>query len=362
MSENSQNTTAAEQTILPDPSKLVVSSSPHIHSGENISRIMFLVIVSLLPACAAGIYFFGLNALKVILLCTFFCVAIEEICCRIARKPSTIKDGSAALTGVLLAMNLSAGVPWWICLIGAILAIGLAKQLYGGLGYNPFNPALVARVGLLIGFTGIMTTWEPTTEMLKKSNHPLHSYIQKVDSVTCPTPLGIVKEEKNKEKLKIVTGSKACAEYAIGNVGGCLGETSALALLVGGLALIVLKIIRWQVPLGFIGTVAVFTGIVHHFSPDTTPSAVFHLVTGGLFLGAFFMATDMVTSPMTGLGALIFGIGCGLITSVIRIWGSYPEGVSFSILIMNALTPFIDKYTANIPFGYRKPKPAEKKA
>lgn len=344
---------------LPETDKLIVSSSPHLHSGENISKIMLFVIVSLLPACAAGIYFFGFNALKILVLCTVSCVAVEEICCRLAKKPSTIKDGSAALTGILLAMNLSAGVPWWICLIGSVMAIGLAKQLYGGLGYNPFNPALVARVGLLIGFTQIMTTWEPTMEMAANKNHPLHSFMQKgVDTVTCPTPLGIVKEGLPAEKIKIVTGSKAVAEYAIGNVGGCLGETSALALLVGGLALIIKKIIKWQIPVAYIGTVAIFTGIVHYFNPSATPSAVFHLVTGGLFLGAFFMATDMVTSPMTGLGGLFFGIGCGIITCLIRIWGSYPEGVSFSILIMNALTPFIDRYTCKRPFGFKPPEKA----
>ncbi len=352
-------------TRLPDCSRLLVSSSPHVHSGDSIRKIMLLVIVSLLPACAAGIWFFGLNALKVLILCTVFCVAVEEISCRIMRRPSTIWDCSAALTGILLAMNLSAGVPWWICLIGAVLAIGLAKQLYGGLGYNPFNPALVARVGLLIGFTQIMTTWEPTSEMLKAGNsHPLNSFMQKgVDSVTCPTPLGIVKGKMTTEERKAVTGSKAVAEYAIGNVGGCLGETSALALLVGGLALIILKIIRWQVPLAFIGTVVIFTGLAHYFDPSLTPSPVFHAVTGGLFLGAFFMATDMVTSPMTGTGALIFGVGCGLITSLIRIWGSFPEGVSFSILIMNALTPMIDRHTAKLPFGYLSPQKdrAEKK-
>lgn len=346
MSENIR-----QEIKLPETDKLIVSSSPHLHSGENISKIMLYVIISLMPACAVGVYYFGFNAVKVLFYCTASSMIIEWICCKMAGRPSTLRDGSAAVTGILLAMNLNAGVPWWVCVIGSVMAIGLAKQLYGGLGYNPFNPALVARVGLLIGFPQIMTTW-----MAPQA----HNFFA-LDTVTCATPLGLVKEGLTPDKLSQVTSSQSIVEYAIGNVGGCLGETSVFALLIGGLALIILKIIRWQVPVAYIGTVAIFTAIVHQVDPSATPSALFHLVTGGLFLGAFFMATDMVTSPMTGRGGFIFGVGCGIITCLIRIWGSYPEGVSFSILIMNSLTPLIDRYTCNRPFGFRPPEKKEEK-
>jgi electron transport complex protein RnfD len=326
---------------LPRTETLLVSASPHVHDGGSIRRIMLLVLLALLPACAASLWFFGIDALRVLVLCTVSCVVIEMIMGRIMGRPKCWQDGSAALTGVLLGMNLSAGVPWWICVIGAVLAIVLAKQLYGGLGYNPFNPALVARVGLLIGFPKAMTTWvAPTPGVFFP------------DAVTTATPLDLPPLSAQ------VTGGSHIADYFVGNVGGCLGETSAAALLLGGLALIALKLIRWQVPVAFIGTVLVFTGIVHAANPAMTGPPIFHLVAGGLFLGAFFMATDMVTSPMSPLGALVFGIGCGLITSLIRIWGNYPEGVSFSILIMNALTPLIDRYTAHQPFGRTPPTKA----
>ena len=337
---------SAESNIkLPETEQLIVSTPPHLHGGGSIRKIMLLVILALAPACLAGIYFFGLNALKILIFCTVFCVAIEVLWGRIAGRPDCWKDCSAALTGILLAMNLNAGVPWWLCLIGAAIAIGLGKQLYGGIGYNPFNPTLVARVVLLIGFPKIMTTW----------NQPIPGRFI-ADTVTCATPLGIVKSSPDAAVGNFA--SIACPDrlfdYAIGNVPGCLGETSAVALLVGGLILICLKIIRWQVPFAYIGSVAVFAGTVHYFSPSTNPGIFFHLFTGGLFLGAFFMATDMVTSPMTGKGALIFGLGCGVITCLIRFWGSYPEGVSFAILIMNALTPMIDRFTSNKPFGLQE--------
>ncbi len=362
---------------MPNPEKLIVSSSPHIHSkSQEIWKIMLWVILSLLPAAVAGVWFFGLPALEVILLCVIFSVMIEMAWCMIEGKPvfGTIKDLSAVVTGMLLAFNLSAGVPWWICLIGAFLAIGLGKQIFGGLGSNPFNPALVARVGLLIAFPKIMTTWVPTRQMIAEA--PTYSdFISradmvairagKLDAVTCATPLGFAKNavtpqlvgrtplEAGMEKFYAVDGQDGLWNLFIGNVGGCLGETSALALLIGGILLISLKLIKWQVPLAFIGTVAVFTCIVNMVSPTTTPDALFHVLSGGLFLGAFFMATDMVTSPMTTKGAVIFGIGCGLITCLIRVWGGYPEGVSFSILIMNALVPLIDRFAKKIPFGYK---------
>ncbi|MDH3982082.1 MAG: RnfABCDGE type electron transport complex subunit D [Kiritimatiellaceae bacterium] len=315
---------------LPDPSKLVVSNSPHMRDKPTINRIMFTVVIAMLPACLAGIWFFGLAALKVLLLCTVSCVLIEEGWNKLMKHAPTWKDGSAILTGILLGMNLNAGVPWWVCVLGGLLAIILGKQLYGGLGYNPFNPALVARVGLLIGLPEIMTTWNATKTM-------------GVDMVTTATPLGMA------------PGATEIKDMLIGNVGGCLGETSAIALLIGGAILMACKLIKWQVPVAFIGTVVVITGIAHAVDPQAYHSPVVHVLSGGLLLGAFFMATDMVTSPMTQRGALIFGLGCGIMTSLIRLWGSYPEGVSFSILFMNALTLLIDRGTIRKPFGYVAP-------
>ncbi len=326
-----------ETTIqMPDPTRLVVSNSPHTREGQSINKIMFTVVLTMLPACLAGVWFFGMAALNVLLLCTVSCVVIEEGWNKLMKRASTWKDGSAILTGILLGMNLNAGVPWWVCILGGILAIILGKQLFGGLGYNPFNPALVARVGLLIGLPEIMTTWNSTRAM-------------GADVVSTATPLGMA------------PGASEVKDLLIGNVGGCLGETSAVALLIGGAILIVFKLIKWQVPLTFIGSVFVITGIAHWINPSAYHSPVAHVLSGGLLLGAFFMATDMVTSPMTKKGAIIFGLGCGVMTSLIRLWGSYPEGVSFSILFMNALTPLIDRVTINKPFGFIAPVKGEAK-
>jgi electron transport complex protein RnfD len=368
MSEEVQN-----EIKLPNESELLLSSSPHLHAKQDIRRIMLIVLFSLLPTTIAGIYFFGFDALKVIFYCVTFCVLLEMIWCKMAGKPlATVKDGSAALTGLLLALNLSAAIPWWICFIGAILAIWLGKQVFGGLGHNPFNPALVARVGLLIGLPGYMTTWVPTTLMTQT---PVTEYSKqffsptglanmaagKFDAITCATPLGIVgTTEKIVDSANAsgtfmdVSSLAACWQYFIGNVGGCIGEVSALALLIGGVILVVTKLIKWQVPVAYIGTVALFTYLINAAWPGVTPMPLFHILTGGLLIGAIFMATDMVTSPMTTLGAIIFGFGCGIITCVIRIWGNYPEGVSFSILFMNALVPLIDRFARTKPFGFKK--------
>ncbi len=368
---------------MPNPEELIVSASPHIHSQQaRIWTIMLWVLIALLPAAFAGVWFFGLNALRVMVLCILFAVGFEMAWCKIEGKPiGTVKDLSAVVTGLLLAMNLSAGVPWWVCLIGSCIAICLGKQVFGGLGSNPFNPALVARVALLIAFPKIMTSWVPTRQMLAEANSEFFSREAlsairsgNLDGITCATPLGWAREAHNvaatadtsaweagMQKFFPVANGDALWNSFTGNIGGCLGETSALALLIGGVLLIALRIIKWQVPVSFIGTVAVFSGIVNYFAPTVTPEALFHVLTGGLFLGAFFMATDMVTSPMTTKGAVIFGIGCGLITCLIRIWGGYPEGVSFSILIMNALVPLIDRFAKKIPFGYKALEKGEAK-
>ncbi|MEA2012633.1 MAG: RnfABCDGE type electron transport complex subunit D [Verrucomicrobiota bacterium] len=335
--ENNEN-----NIVLPEMEKLVVSTSPHIHNGASTSRIMLMVIFALIPACISSVLFFGPDALRVIFWCSFFCLITEWGCCKIMNKPVSLGDFSALLTGILLALNLSSMAPWWLCAIGAVLAIVLAKQLYGGLGYNPFNPALVARVGLLIAFPKHMTIFPAPT--------PAISSIEKISHATSyATPL------TNWQANGVIESSSSdIINYFIGNCGGCIGETSALALILGGIFLIYKKLIRWQVPCFYILTVAVITGIIHVCSPETTPPPLFHILTGGLLIGAFFMATDMVTSPLTKLGSILFAIGCGVMTCVIRQWGGYPEGVSFSILFMNALTPFIDRYTTGKPFGTKK--------
>lgn len=327
----------SETTIrMPDPAQLVVSNSPHMRDKPTIHRIMFTVVVAMAPACIAAILFFGLAALKVLVLCTLSCVLVEEGWNKLTKRASTWKDGSAILSGILLGMNFNAGAPWWICLLGGFLAMILGKQLYGGLGYNPFNPVLVARVGLLIGFPGIMTTWDKPDLGLMA-----------IDGVTAATPLGLA------------PGETFVKDMLLGNVGGCLGETSAIALIIGGAILLCFKLIKWEIPLAFIGSVFAITGIAHVVNPEVYHSPFVHVLSGGLLLGAFFMATDMVTSPMTHKGAWIFGLGCGIITSLIRLWGSYPEGVSFAILFMNALTPLIDRGTIRKPFGFTAPLKGE---
>ncbi len=355
-----------KKIMLPDLSELIVSSSPHLHNSQTISKIMYIVILSLLPSCAVGIYYFGIDAALVLVYCVSFCIFLEYLASSILGQQIRIKDGSAALTGLLLGMNLSSTVPWWICLIGSIFAIILAKSIFGGLGYNPFNPALVARVALLIGFPSLMTEWiapdaktientENTvtgattgaTEMID-SAEIINSVETVSDMVTSATPLTYTPEMVAKYDGSLYM------DLFLGNTGGCIGETSAIALLLGGILLIAFKLIKWQIPLAFIGTVAIISGIAHIANPDEVLTPLVHILAGGLFLGAFFMATDMVTTPMTIKGAWIFGIGCGIITSLIRIWAGYPEGVSFSILFMNALVPLIDRYTAKKPFGFKK--------
>lgn len=320
--------------------KLIVSASPHVHSGQDVPQIMRDVILALMPGVLVGIWFFGLDAARVLLLATAGCLATEWIMCRLLGRKSPIRDLSAVLTGVLLAMNLPSGSPWWLVVLGSIVAIALGKAIYGGLGYNPFNPALMARVFLLISFPVQMTRWVVPRGIGTG-----------FDATTGATPLGAAKEAVSLGKPLADAGLPTNMEMLVGNVGGSFGEVSALALALGGLFLIWRGIIRWQIPVGFIGAVVVITGIAHLASPDKYLSPLVHVLAGGLILGAFFMATDMVTSPVTRRGMLIFGIGCGLLTAVIRLWGGYPEGVSFAILLMNSTTPLIDRFTKPRVFG-----------
>jgi electron transport complex protein RnfD len=321
--------------------RLYLSSSPHVYVGATTDKIMRQVIYALLPACAAGVYFFGLPALGLLILCTLGCVGFEAACQKLMRQPLAIKDGSATLTGILLAMNLPPSCPWWLALLGSFVAVVIAKQIYGGLGYNPFNPALVARVVLLISFPVQMTSWT--------SPAPLGSGI---DAVSSATPLGAAKEAVMLHGQLPAGLQGGFGGYLFGDMAGCLGEVSALLLLLGGLYLLWKKIITWHIPVAYLATVAVLGGLFWLVDSSRYPDPLFHLLTGGLMLGVFFMATDMVTSPVTSRGMLVYGIGCGLMTVLIRLFGGYPEGVSFAILLMNAATPLIDRYTQPRKFGF----------
>ena len=315
--------------------KLIVSPAPHVHSGDTVSNKMIGVFIALIPAYIAGLYFFGLGALIISVTAVLSCVLFEYLIQRFILKGSiTITDGSAALTGILLAFNLPSNLPVWEVVVGSFVAIGIAKMSFGGLGNNPFNPALVARVFLLISFPAQMTTWPK----------PIPWNPAYLDAVTAATPLAILKGQFSEVPTTL--------NLFLGNVGGSMGEVSALALLIGFAYLLIRKIITWHIPVSIFVTVAIFTGILHYANPDAyIGSPEFHLLTGGLILGAIYMATDYVTSPMTTRGMLIFGVGIGIITVIIRVFGAYPEGVSFAILIMNAFTPLINKYVKPKRFG-----------
>jgi len=310
---------------------LVMDASPLGRVEDSTKKIMYTVCIALLPACAVAVWIFGLPALRVIVLSAVFALGIEMLIARLRKKEIEFLDGSALLTGILLAMNVPANAPWWLILIGAIVAIGLGKQVFGGLGQNIFNPALVARVFLIISFPVEMTSW-PKPGV--------------VDGATGATPLGILKTE----------GAGALSDFslsdlAIGHMGGSLGEISAVALLLGAAYLFYKKYITWEIPVTFIGSVFILSGIFYLADPAQYASPLFHILTGGVFLGALFMATDMVTSPLTFKGKLAFGFGCGFFTMLIRLFGSYPEGVSFAILFMNAFVPLLDRYLPNKKFG-----------
>lgn len=352
----------ASEMKLPTGKNLVLSSSPHLSTGANLRKIMGGVLLALLPAVIASVWFFGWRALLIIVYTALCCVTAEALWCALAGKPvwKTIGDLSAALTGVLLALCLPVTIPLYVPPIGAVLAIWLGKQVYGGLGNNPFNPALVARVGLLIALPAAMTLWTPSRGM-KNSDYPERSaFFSTPDAVTSATPLGVAGTTKKivanipeaEENFSALESDELLKRCFWGDRAGCLGETSIFALLIGYAILVMLNLINWRVPVIFIGTVAIFTAIVNFIWPGVTPGASFHLLNGGLFLGAVFMATDMVTSPITGNGCVVFALGCGLVTSIIRIWGNYPEGVSFAILFMNALVPLIDRWCGRRPFGY----------
>lgn len=309
--------------------KLIVSGSPHIHTGSSVKGRMWGVILALLPALAFSVYAFGLGALVVIATSVLGCVLTEYLIQKyLIKGENTIANGSAIITGLLLAMNLPSNLPIWIILIGSIVAIGLGKYAFGGLGQNIFNPAILGRVFLLISFPQQMTSWP--LPMVNRASY--------MDASTGATILGQMKlGELLPENIDIMT-------TFIGQMGGSLGEMSAIALLLGGAYLLIRKIISWHIPVSIIATVALFSWLVG-INPLVS------ILSGGVLLGAFFMATDYVTSPMTHKGMVLYGVMIGVITMIIRLWGAYPEGVSFAILIMNGFTPLINKYMRPRLFG-----------
>jgi len=343
-------------------------SSPHTHGGDTIFANMLSVILALVPATVVSVYLFGWLAVFLIVFCMLGCILTELVCLKLMNRPlSPLGDGSAALTGLFLALTLPAYVPWWIPLIGCIVAIVISKQVYGGLGHNPFNPALAARVVLLISFPLNMTAWimpmhagMPLVDLYNLSQcwhlfwlgpQALHHGL---DAITMASPLGHVKTEWSRG----IGVMEALRDYHysyldafLGREAGSLGETSALALLLGGIYLLARHTITWHIPISFIATVGALALIFNQINPEHFAPPLFHLLAGGLILGAFFMATDPVTSPVTPHGQLVFGIGCGILTWSIRTFGGYPEGVMFSILLMNSAVPLIDRYLRPRVYG-----------
>lgn len=302
--------------------QLTLASSPHIHSGRSTSRIMLDVILALCPAAIAGVVIFGWRALLVLAVTVASCVAFEALFNLITKREQTIGDFSAIVTGLLLGMNLPANIPIWQCVIGALFAMIVVKGLFGGLGNNPVNPAITARVFMLVAFGSMTKSAFPTI----------------VDAVAGATPLSLAEGEAAPKLLDLFLGVQ----------GGAIGETCAAALLLGGIYLLIRRVISWHIPVAFIGTVFVCSFFMEGFN---ALAALSMILSGGLFIGAIFMATDYVTSPVTAWGKIIFSVGAGLITFLIRSFGVYPEGVSFAILFMNILTPYINSWTKHKVFG-----------
>ena len=322
--------------------KLTVSLSPHVHSGESVSKNMYGVLIALVPALLCSFVYFGIGAILVTLVsvasCVFFEWAINKY--MLKRTDTSVLDGSAILTGVLLAFNLPSNLPLWIVMVGALFAIGVVKMTFGGLGCNLFNPALAGRAFLLISFPVQMTTWPK----------PLQGFFN-VDAETAATPLALMKQaikDGNTDAIEKIPNS--LLDMFTGQTGGSMGEVCEIALLLGLFYMLYKKIITWHIPVSILATVFIFAGALHLAKPEY-PSPFMDLVSGGLMLGAIFMATDYVTSPMSKKGQLVYGVAIGFLTVVIRTWGAYPEGMSFAILIMNAFVPLINNYFKPKRFG-----------
>ena len=324
--------------------KLIVSLSPHVHGRQSVERNMYGVIIALMPAMLASFYFFGLGSVIVTATSVAACCFFEWAICKyiLKKKENTLLDGSAVITGLLLAFNLPSNLPIWIILIGALFAIGVAKMTFGGLGNNIFNPALVGRAALLVAFPAQMTTWPKIGQW--------DTYL---DAETGATPLSIINWAIRSGDPSVLEQLPSSFDLFLGTQSGgagAMGEICALALLFGLAFMLYEKIITWHIPVSILGTAFVFSGLLHLASP-VYPDPMSVLLTGGIMLGAIFMATDYVTSPMTPKGQIIYGVAIGFLTIVIRNWGSYPEGMSFAILIMNAFTPLINNYVKPKRFG-----------
>jgi len=323
---------------------LNVSLSPHIHGKETTQKLMFGVITALIPVFLTSVFFFGYGALIVTATSVASCLLFEYLIVKfIFRKPVTITDGSALVTGLLLAFNLPSNIPVIIIVIGSLISIAVAKMTFGGLGNNPFNPALVGRVFMLISFPVQMTTW-PVPAGLGTGY---------ADAVTGATPLAIIKEGiKNGEPIsQLMSQIPTPAQMFLGDMGGSIGEVAAFALLLGFIWLLFRKIITWHIPVSIVVTILAFTAVLWAVNPEKYANPLFHILAGGVLLGAIFMATDYVTSPMNPKAMLIYGCGIGMLTVIIRVWGAYPEGVSFAILIMNAFVPLMNAYIKPKRFG-----------
>ena len=311
--------------------KLLVSPSPHLHTTTSTKSLMRDVVIALVPALLVSVLFYGWSELLVLGVSVASCILLEYLITKyLLKKPCTIGDWSAVITGLLLALNLPASTPWWVVFIGAVVAIGVAKMTFGGLGQNLFNPALVGRVFLLISFPTYMTDWSKPAGFITNSM---------VDAYSGATPLGLAKGlgPQGVEGLDYM-------DMLFCNIGGSAGELSAIALIIGFVYLLARRVIRPYITLSILATVAVFSGIFWAINPAEYTDPLFNLLTGGLLLGSIFMATDYVTSPMSNLGGVVFGVGIGLITMLIRYFGAYPEGVSFAILIMNSVVPLLNKW------------------
>jgi len=319
---------------------LTVSPSPHVHSRESTQKIMYRVVYAMIPALAWSVFVFGVDALRVTLIAIAACMVFEYVIQKYLMKVKpTVTDGSALVTGILLAFNVPSNLPWWIVVIGAMASIGIGKLSFGGLGSNIFNPALDGRVFLLISFPVQMTSW-PTNRL------------GEVDGVTSATPLGLIREGiSNGIPISQIEGLPNMTDMLIGIDNGSLGEISALLLVLGGIYMLWKKVITWHIPGSILLSVILISGIFWLIDPKLYINPIYHVLTGGLMLGAVFMATDMVSSPMTPKGQIIYGIGIGIITIAIRMFGAYPEGISFAILIMNAFTPLLNTYIKPKRFG-----------
>lgn len=326
--------------------ELIVSVSPHIKSEETTSRIMWSVNASLLPAVVMGAYFFGPKAVIAVAIAIITAVLSEYGFQKALKRKVSVSDGSAFLTGLLLGMNLPPSVPFYIPIIGSFVAVVITKQLFGGLGFNIFNPALIGRAFLLISFPRLMTTWK----------EPVAAFVH-IDAKTTATPLGMLKEE-GMSKLIEVFGDKInlYTQLLVGHRAGSIGETSSIALLLGAAFLLYRGYISWHIPVSFLGTAAIIAWIFGSKGALFAGDPMVHLLSGGMLLGAFFMATDYVTCPSVKKGQIIFGIGCGFLTMLIRLKGGYPEGVMFAILLMNCFSPLIDRGLKSKVFGAKKPE------